>query len=86
MTVQPTTETASIDALLGERVHQEMWRRRVSQTTMAPFLGVTQSVLSRKLRGAVSWSVADLYAAASVLAVEPETLLPRLDSNQQPSD
>ncbi len=79
-------EFQSIDAQIGERVHQLMFRRRLSQTVVAPFVGVGQGTLSRKLRGEVAWSAEDVIKVAAVLAVEPAVLLPRLDSNQQPSD
>jgi len=76
---------ADVDMLLGERVHTLMFRQHLSQTKMAPAVGVSQSVLSRKLRGEIEWSVADLMAAATALDVPSADLLPRLDSNQQPS-
>jgi transcriptional regulator with XRE-family HTH domain len=78
-------EIRGIDELIGERVHHLMWRRRLSQKALGTVLGIGQSGVSKKLRGQSTWSVADLYAAASLLGVEPGDLLPRLDSNQQPS-
>jgi len=62
-----------------------MWRQRLSQTALGPVMGIGQSGVSKKLRGLTPWTVVDLYAAASLLGVEAADLLPRLDSNQQPS-
>ncbi|WP_369408644.1 helix-turn-helix domain-containing protein [Cellulomonas triticagri] len=88
---------------IGERVHQLMWRQRVSQTALAPRIGMQQASLSRKLRGERPWFAEDLIAVAGALGVSVGFLfgeemsprqdgpdggstLPRLDSNQQPSD
>ncbi len=110
MTSQPEVLVdRSIDEEIGERVHHLMWKARITQTAMAPRLGVAQSVLSKKLRGAVTWTARDIVAAATILGVDAGSLLPqvgsaadaedpqqpmatggltlpRLDSNQQPSD
>ena len=74
----------SIDAAVGETLHMKMWQKRVPQTRLAQRLGVSQSTLSKKLRGQVKWSLDELYAAASALDVDPRELLPHLDSNQKP--
>lgn len=52
------------DEIIGERIHQLMWRAQVSQTQFAPELGVGQAALSLKLRGRRGWSAADLIAVA----------------------
>lgn len=67
----------SIDTEVGLRVHEAMFRRRVSQTALAPRMGISQSVLSRKLRGTVPWSLDDLWTAASALGIEAADLFPR---------
>jgi transcriptional regulator with XRE-family HTH domain len=72
-----------------------MFLKRISQTKLAPMIGISQSVLSKKLRGSVPWSVTELIRAASALGVDPVELLPetsrrtglelpQLDLNQQP--
>jgi len=35
------------DEKVGEAVHQEMWRSRISQTKLATVLGISQSALSK---------------------------------------
>jgi transcriptional regulator with XRE-family HTH domain len=67
MTVSP--EHDPTDVAIGERVHQLMWRRRISQTQMAETLGVAQPTLSRKLRGERPWFAAEIAAAARSLDV-----------------
>jgi len=79
-----TTEQ-SVDIQIGERVHQMLFRKRLSQTKVAPKMGISQSVLSRKLRGEIIWTAEDVLAAAQILDVPVTALLPRLDLNQQPS-
>lgn len=49
-----------MDALIGERVHQLMWRNHVTQTAVGSILGVGQSAVSAKLRGRRGWSAEDL--------------------------
>lgn len=62
---------------VGERIHTVMWRERVSQADLASVIGVSQSTLSKKLRGRVPITVAELVAIAEALGVEPGDLLPR---------
>lgn len=83
-----TMTTESLDAAIGERVHQLMWRQRVTVTTLARALGVSQPTLSRKLRGERPWYAGEISAAADYLAVPVGDLFgrPRQDSNLQPTD
>lgn len=62
---------------VGERIHTVMWRERVSQADLASVIGVSQSTLSKKLRGKVPITVGELVAIAEALGVEPGDLLPR---------
>lgn len=79
----------TVDQLIGERIHSLMWKHRLTQVTLAPALGITQSTLSKKLRGTVPWTAAEVHAAADRLDVGigdlMEAGLPRLDSNQEPA-
>lgn len=64
------------DVIVGERVHQVMWRNRVSQVQLADKLGMVQSTLSRKLRGQRPWTLDELLSAAAYLEVPVTDLLP----------
>lgn len=66
---------------IGARVHQLMWAQRITQTAMAPRMGIAQSVLGRKLRGTVTWTAKDLVSAAATLGVPVEDLLPGGDDS-----
>lgn len=97
------TDTEAMDAQIGFRVHTLIWRQRRKQVEIARQLGITSSVLSKKLRGDSGWSAAQLVVTAQALGVsvgslfgestiagpdgpdDGAALLPRLDSNQQPS-
>jgi transcriptional regulator with XRE-family HTH domain len=85
MTNAALREANEIDAQVGERIHTIMWRRRMSQAALAESIGITQSTLSKKLRGTVPMSVFELVSISVVLGVPADSLLPRLDSNQEPS-
>lgn len=70
---------------VGEQAHMLLWRAGVPQKQLAEVIGVTQSTLSKKMRGTVPWTVEELVAAADFLGVDPGVLLPRKDSNLQPA-
>ena len=59
-------------------------RRGITQSELAEKMGVTQSWVSRRLRGGQVIDVSDLSRFAKALDVPITALLPRLDSNQQP--
>ncbi|NCT90217.1 helix-turn-helix transcriptional regulator [Cellulomonas sp. APG4] len=81
------TVTRDLDVEIGRNVHHLMWDRRLTQTAMSEAMGMTQSVLSKKLRGAITWTARDLAGAATVLGVTIDELVwaPR-GSNPQPTD
>jgi transcriptional regulator with XRE-family HTH domain len=82
---------ASLDEVVGERVHMLMWKAKITQTAMARQMGVDQSALSKRIRGERGWSLDDVEAAASILGVSVANLLDRnwytpRDSNPEPAD
>ena len=64
-----TVQRAEIDVLIGQRVHHVLWRRKLQQRELAAALGITQSTLSRRLRGESAWFAGDLVAVADALDV-----------------
>lgn len=86
MTTMSTNERAlPVARHAGEKIHGLIWSRRMVQGTVAKAVGVSPSTFSKKLRGEVPITVDELMRIAGVLGVDPGDLLPRLDSNQQPS-
>jgi transcriptional regulator with XRE-family HTH domain len=90
---------STTDALIGERIHQIMWRQRMTQGQLAARLGLTQTGVSRKIRGERPWFARELLEVAKALNTQvsallpspgdfdpPVVSLPRLDSDQQPFD
>lgn len=74
-----TVATAAIDAeaidqTIGFNVHALLYRRKSNQKQLALVLGVTPSVLSKKLRGESSWSARQVALTAVFLDVEPGRL------------
>lgn len=71
MTMPDVSQTShsNPDVLVGERIHQLMFRKRVTQTELAARMYITQSALSKKLRGQSKWSLTDLICVAGVLGV-----------------
>ena len=71
----PLTNVDADVLALCERIQALMWRRRLTQTALAPAVGVDQSVLSKKLRGQVPITVAELFRIADALRVDRGELL-----------
>ena len=65
------------DVAIGEAVHHEMWRQGVPQSRLAKKLGITQSALSRKVRGRRPFYASEVMAIARELRVPVEQLLPQ---------
>jgi transcriptional regulator with XRE-family HTH domain len=62
-------EHSAPDAEIGERIHQLIWRERISQSAFAARLGISQSTMSKKLRGERPWFTGELVTAAAALGV-----------------
>ena len=83
-----------MNAYVGERVHQELWRQRIPQAQVCEAMGIARGTLHRKMRGDVTWSVADLVAVAQVINIPVSDLLPQTaaarwggwGSNPRPTD
>lgn len=70
----PAPDRDSVDAVIGENVHALLWHRRTVQRAFAASLGISPSVLSKRLRGTSAWSAADVALAAGLLGVAPGRL------------
>lgn len=78
--------------MVGETIHMELWRRGTPAAALAPVVGVSQSVMSKKLRGRVKWSLEEIYRASRFLDIPVTDLLPpedgfelpHMDSNHEP--
>lgn len=62
-------EADSVGRRLGERIHNIMWRRGLTQLSLADALGLDQSTLSKKLRGKRRWYADEIAIVASTLGV-----------------
>lgn len=86
-TTESLTDERSVNQLVGERVHQALWRRKITQTQFAPMLGVTQSALSRKMRGERAFGVDELLDISAYLDIPVTELLPtRKDPHPEDPD
>lgn len=85
--LQPSANPVSpVDVAIGRQVHELLWTRGIRQEPVYTAMGISRSALTKKMRGEIRWYAEDLVIVASLLGVPPGDLLPRLDSNQQPSD
>jgi hypothetical protein len=76
------------DRPLTERVSQEvralMGRHQVSQGRLAAWLGVNQTAVSARLRGATEWKVKEIERVAEGFAVHPASLMGGYAENPHP--
>ena len=73
------------DVYVGARVHELLWQKRLQQRVVYEAMGLSRSSLAKKMRGTTGWSLDDLVVVKDVLGVGWDELLPRVDSNHQPS-
>ena len=69
-------------------VRAEAARRGMSQTRFALAMGMSRTAVSQRYSGHTPWTVDEMQRAARLFGMRPADLLvvlPRLDSNQQPS-
>lgn len=62
--------------LIGERVHQHMWREGRTQRQLAGLLGVDQGAVSKRLHGKTDWTAPEVAVAAAWLGVTIADLVP----------
>lgn len=67
--------TTTPSAATGANVRAEMARKGLSQTALAELLGISQTAVSKRLRGDTPWDINELIRAADTLGVPLETLL-----------
>jgi predicted transcriptional regulator len=70
-----------VDAAVGRRVHMLMWDRHLSQTALAPTLGIDQSALSKKMRGVRPWTLDELVAISAHLRTSIAYLVGEVDDS-----
>ena len=73
MALTPTAQT-------GRNVRAEMARAGVSQIDLAERVGLSQSGLSKRLRGVVPFDVNELDSIATALGVPVVSLLPQSEA------
>lgn len=78
--VVPDQPSRLSDRVAAE-VRANMARARMTQTDLALALGLTQSAVSKRLRGKIAFSVDELEKIADVLGVHPATLLGGIGGN-----
>lgn len=63
-----------VDATIGHNVFELMFVRRIKQNRMSQALGISTSVMGKKLRGETTWTAGQIQAAAECLDVHPGRL------------
>ena len=69
MSISPTMQT-------GANIRAEMARRKVSQTTIADHLGLSQTSVSARIAGRVAFDINEIHAIAALLGVPITALIP----------
>lgn len=72
---------------VADEVRANMARARMTQTDLAVVLGLTQSAVSKRLRGKIAFSVDELEKISDALGVHPASLLGGIGVNSpSPTD
>ena len=66
----------------SERIVALMWRKRLTQTTVARQLGLVQATLSAKLHGRRPWFFAEIQSLARVLGTSVAYLSGETDNDR----
>lgn len=75
MRTTPPNRTAYNEAL-GLTVSQLLFERRMTRKSLGEHFGVGQCVVSRKLRGHVSWTAEELSVMAELFGLSIDDLMP----------
>ena len=67
---------AAYNEALGMTVNQLLFERRMTRKELGAYFGVTSSVITRKLRGQVSWSAEELSLMASLFGLSLDSFAP----------
>lgn len=87
----PDAGTASLTMVVARNVRSLMAQRGVSQTQLAHAMGLSQTAVSKRLRGVTPFDTRDLQTISESFQVSPSALLeqtawlPREDLNLQPA-
>ena len=73
----------NVNVLVGELVHQHMWRGKITQTQIAHAIGVGQPAIARKLRGERPFTIDELLTVAAYLDLPITELLPNRSGPHQ---
>ena len=78
-------DSFDINREVGRRIHMLMWDAHMTQTNLAPKIGLQQSALSKKLKGARGWDLAELMMIGRVFDVSIGYLVGESE-NRRPDD
>ena len=67
---------AAYNEALGITVNQLLFEHRMTRKDLASHFGITPSVITRKLRGQVSWSAEELSIMATLFGLSLDTFAP----------
>ena len=67
---------AAYNEALGMTVNQLLFEYRMTRKELGTYFGVTSSVITRKLRGQVSWSAEELSLMASLFGLSLDSFAP----------
>ena len=74
--IAPDDDTMTFNEALGFTVNQYLFAHRVTRRQLGEQLGVTQTVVSKKIHGQVGWSAQDVAVVADRFGVRVDDLMP----------
>lgn len=80
----PERDARALTERVSDEVRALMGRHRISQTDLAVWLGVNQTAISARLRGATEWKVSEIEKVAEGFGVHPSELMGGYATNPRP--
>lgn len=77
--IESTDPKQIANVIIGEKIHQLMWRRKCTQAALGELLGIDQGSVSKRLRGKTTWSASEVLAVAAWLDVPITDLMPEME-------
>ena len=75
--IAPDGDSMGFNEALGFTVNQYLFAHNVTRERLGELLGVTRTVVSKKVRGQVGWTARDVAVVAGYFGLSVDDLMPR---------
>jgi transcriptional regulator with XRE-family HTH domain len=82
--IQFPVDTRPLTSRVSDEVRALMGRHRITQRDLAVWMGLNQTAISARLRGATEWKVSEIERVADGFGVHPSELMGGHSTNPRP--